>query len=52
MKFAKQTNVTVQTSADEIELAVNPADSASRGISVKKLMRSWMWLTGPDFSVQ
>jgi len=28
---------------------LNPADSASRGISVKKLMCSRTWLTGPDF---
>ena len=28
---------------------LNPADSVSRGISVKKLMRSGMWFTGPDF---
>ena len=28
---------------------LNAADSASRGISVEKLMRTRMWLTEPDF---
>jgi len=32
-----------------VPTTLNPADSASRGISVKKLMRSRVWLTGPGF---